>query len=210
MFEDEGYSTEKVYLKTKKQVEEATEKLFKVMSNSYPENWEEDLIPPKKEEWHEIILEIKKVISPDLGLFAMYKGEPVAIITVIPDLSEGIKKSDGKLFPFGWYHLLKNKKQTKKARGIILFVDRSFQKKGIPGYLMLKMRKNLLNLGFERVEISSISSMNKDSNGIFNWLEMKIVKKYKLFGKSVSGQELTLEDIYGIASEKVRKFKGAS
>ncbi len=206
-YEAEGYSAEKVYLKTKKQIDEATDSLFKIMSNSYPEDWEEDLMPPKKEEWRDIILEMKKVVTPDLAMFVKYKGEPVGVIAVIPDLTQGIQRAKGKLFPFGWYHLLKSQKETKKARGIILFVDERHQKRGIPGYMILKMRKNLLEAGFKKIEISSISSMNKDSNGIYQWLDMDIVKKYRLFGKSVDGSRLSVEEVYGIASEKVKKYR---
>jgi GNAT superfamily N-acetyltransferase len=206
-YEAEDYSAEKIYLKTKKQIDEATDSLFKVMSNSYPEDWEEDLMPPKKEEWRDIILEMKKVVTPDLAMFVKYKGEPVGVIAVIPDLTQGIQRAKGKLFPFGWYHLLKSQKETKKARGIILFVDERHQKRGIPGYMILKMRKNLLEAGFKKIEISSISSMNKDSNGIYQWLDMDIVKKYRLFGKSVDGSRLSVEEMYGIASEKVKKYR---
>ena len=59
-------------------------------------------------------------------------------------------------------------------------------------------------------KLSSISSMNKDTTRTYSWLNMQLVKRYKLFGKSVTEKELTLEEIYGIASEKVRKFRGAS
>ncbi|HPR95723.1 MAG TPA: hypothetical protein PK466_05285 [Thermotogota bacterium] len=210
VFESEGYSAEKIYLKTKRQIDDVNEKLYKVMFNSYPEDWEEDLVPPTKEEWREIILEMKKVLTPELGLFALHKGEPVAVIAVIPDLNRGIKEAQGKLLPFGWYHLLKEKKKTKKARGVILFIDERYQKRGLPGYLILKIRKNLMKMGFEKVELSSISSMNKDSNGAYNWLDMKLNKQYKLFGRSVTGTALTIDEIYGIASEKVKKFKGIS
>jgi hypothetical protein len=36
---------------------------------------------------------------------------------------------------------------------------------------------------------------------------MDIVKKYRLFGKSVDGSRLSVEEMYGIASEKVKKYR---
>jgi len=72
---------------------------------------------------------------------------------------------------------------------------------------MLKLRKNLKQLGFQQMELSSISAMNDTMNGVYQWLDLKVVKHYIVYGKSVTGETLGLEEIYGNAAEKVRLFQ---
>jgi len=205
MFEKRDYRIENIFLKTKKQRRRAVKNVYYLMKNSYPDIWEEDLIPPSKEEVHEIVEELKSIVDPGMALIAFHKDKPAGIAVTIPDVSKGIKKAKGKLFPFGWIHLLRSKKNTKKARGILLLVTKEYQNKGIPGYLVLNMRKNLLEMNYKTIELSSISAMNKEMTGVYEWMQLKIGKRYKVFGKSVSGNELSLEDIYGNAAGLIAK-----
>ena len=53
-------------------------------------------------------------INPEYIKFVMDKdGKMIAFSIVMPDFSHAIKKANGRLFPFGFYHLLKAKKIAK-------------------------------------------------------------------------------------------------
>jgi len=207
VFEKRGYISESVNLKTKKSTEQVVEDVYAIMNESYPDIWEEDLVAPTKDEVREMVKELKIVIDPGMAIIAKKEGKPIGVILAVPDINEGIKKAKGKILPTGWYHILKSKKDTKIARGVILFVVKAYQRQGIPGFLMLKLRKNLKQLGFQQMELSSISAMNDTMNGVYQWLDLKVVKHYIVYGKSVTGEALGLEEIYGNAAEKVRLFQ---
>jgi GNAT superfamily N-acetyltransferase len=177
------------------------------MAESYPEIWEEDLLPPTKSEIREMIKELKFVIDPGMALLVRKDNEPIGVALAVPDFNKGIKKAKGRFLPFGWYHILKSKQRTNISRGVILFVIKKYQKQGIPGYMVLKFRKNLLKLGYKKMELSSISAMNEMMNGVYEWMDLKISKEYMVFGRSVNGEQLTLEEIYGNAADKVRAFR---
>jgi len=207
IFEKRGFSAEQVNLKTKKHTQQVIEDVYTIMNESYPDIWEEDLVAPTKEEVKEMVKELKIVIDPGMGIIAKKHGKPVGIILAVPDINVGIKRAKGKILPTGWYHILKSKKETKIARGVILFVIKEYQKQGIPAFLILKLRENLKRLGYKKMELSSISAMNDTMNGVYQWFELKVIKHYRVFGRSVSGKALSLEEIYGHAADKVRSFR---
>jgi len=207
VFEKRGFSAEQVNLSTKKHTKQVIEEVYTIMNESYPDIWEEDLVAPTKEEIGEMVKELKIVIDPGMGIIAKKEGKPVGIILAVPDINEGIKRANGKILPIGWYHILKSKKDTKIARGVILFVIKEYQKQGIPAFLILKLRENLKRLGYQKMELSSISAMNDTMNGVYQWLDLKVIKHYMVFGRSVSSDPLSLEDIYGHAADKVRAFR---
>jgi GNAT superfamily N-acetyltransferase len=207
IFEKKGYRAEQANLKTKKHTQQVIDDVYTIMNESYPDIWEEDLVAPTKEEVREMVKELKIVIDPGMGIIAKKDGKPVGVILAVPDINKGIKRAKGKILPTGWYHILKSKKNTKIARGVILFVIKEYQKQGVPAFLFLKLRENLKRLGYKKIELSSISAMNDTMNGVYQWLELKVIKHYMVFGRSVSGEALSLEEIYGHAADKVRAFR---
>jgi len=58
-------------------------------------------------------------------------GKLVAFSIVMPSFSEALKKANGKLFPFGFIHLLKAKKQSKDVVFYLIGVLPEYQNKGV-------------------------------------------------------------------------------
>jgi len=55
----------------------------------------------------------------------------VAFSIVMPSFSEALQKANGKLFPFGFYHLLKAKKSSKDVLFYLIGIDPEYQSKGV-------------------------------------------------------------------------------
>jgi GNAT superfamily N-acetyltransferase len=49
----------------------------------------------------------------------------------MPSFSKALQKANGKLFPFGFYHLLKAKKKSKEVLFYLIGVDPEYQSKGV-------------------------------------------------------------------------------
>ena len=71
-------------------------------------------------------------INPEYIKFVMDKNdEIVAFSIVMPSFTEALQKAKGKLFPFGFYHLLKAKKQSKDVVFYLIGVAPEYQSKGV-------------------------------------------------------------------------------
>lgn len=55
----------------------------------------------------------------------------IAFSIVMPDFAEALKKANGSLFPFGWYHLLNAKKHSKRVAFYLIGVEPEYQNKGV-------------------------------------------------------------------------------
>ena len=49
----------------------------------------------------------------------------------MPSFSEALQKANGRLFPLGFYHLLKAKKNSKEVLFYLIGVDPEYQNKGV-------------------------------------------------------------------------------
>lgn len=74
--------------------------------------------------------ELKMILDPDLALFLEYKGEPVAVCVAVPDVNQVFARFDGRLFPFGIFHLLRRKRIIDRARLVMLGVLPEHRNKG--------------------------------------------------------------------------------
>lgn len=71
-------------------------------------------------------------INPEYIKFVLDKDDNmVAFSIVMPSFSEALQKAKGKLFPFGFYHLLKAKKESKEVLFYLIGIDPEYQSKGV-------------------------------------------------------------------------------
>lgn len=71
-------------------------------------------------------------INPEYIKFIVDKDHKIiAFSIVMPSFSEALQKANGKLFPFGFYHLLKAKKKSKDVLFYLIGVDPEYQNKGV-------------------------------------------------------------------------------
>ncbi len=71
-------------------------------------------------------------INPEYIKFVLDKDDQiVAFSIVMPSFSEALRKTNGKLFPFGFYHLLQAKKNSKDVLFYLIGIDPEYQSKGV-------------------------------------------------------------------------------
>ena len=71
-------------------------------------------------------------INPEYILFVVDKNKKlVAFSIVMPSFAEALQKANGKLFPFGFYHLLQARKNSKELLFYLIGVAPEYQNKGV-------------------------------------------------------------------------------
>jgi len=90
-------------------------------------------------------------INPEYIKFIVDKeNNMVAFSIVMPSFSEALQKANGKLFPFGFYHLLKAKKESKDVLFSLIGIDHEYQSRGVTAmifneYYKVFKEKNIQN-----------------------------------------------------------------
>lgn len=71
-------------------------------------------------------------INPEFIKFVMDKDDNmIAFAIVMPGFAQALKKANGKLFPFGFYHLLQARKKSKEVVFYLIGVTPEYQSKGV-------------------------------------------------------------------------------
>ncbi|MGV7106790.1 GTP cyclohydrolase [Flavobacterium sp. U410] len=71
-------------------------------------------------------------INPEYIKFIMDENNNMVAFTIVmPGFAEALQKAKGKLFPFGWWHLLQAKKHSKEAVFYLIGILPEYQKKGV-------------------------------------------------------------------------------
>lgn len=89
-------------------------------------------------------------INPEYIKFVINsENKIVAFAIVMPSFSEALQKANGKLFPFGIFHLLKARKNAKDVTFYLIGVDPEYQNKGVTAIIFDQYTKTFGPLGIE-------------------------------------------------------------
>ncbi|MEP0390988.1 N-acetyltransferase [Erythrobacter sp.] len=89
----------------KKDWDNEAAKILSILNDAWSDNW--GFVPLTPEEIAHTGVKLKPVIHEELNMIAELDGKPVAFMLTFPDVNYALAKSGGKLFPTGWWHLLK-------------------------------------------------------------------------------------------------------
>jgi hypothetical protein len=89
-------------------------------------------------------------INPEYIKFVEDKDQNlVAFAIVMPSFSRALQKANGKLFPFGFIHLLNARKNSKEVTFYLIGVHPDFQNKGVHAILFKEMHTTFTEKGIE-------------------------------------------------------------
>lgn len=98
-------------------------------------------------------------------MVANEQDEIVAVGLGMPSLSDALRKSRGRLFPFGWYHIIKALKAKRMTDFDLLLIGvrPDYQDKGVTALIFNEMTPYFTKYGIKRVETTAILENNKKS-----------------------------------------------
>ncbi len=89
-------------------------------------------------------------INPEYIKFIVDKDEKlIAFSVVMPSFSKALQKANGKLFPFGIYHLLKAKKESKDVYFYLIGIHPDYQNKGVTAIVFNEYYKTFTEKGID-------------------------------------------------------------
>lgn len=109
----------------------------------------------------------------------------VAFVVAMPDISNGFKKANGKLFPFGFIHILKAFKQTNQLNLLLGCVSEELQNSGLIALMAQSMYKSAKENGLTVLDSHLILEDNKKMRAVMERMEHTIYKKYRIFEKKL-------------------------
>ena len=122
-----------------------------------------------------------------VSLITDANGKLICVGISMPSLSKALQKAKGKLFPFGWLHLLKALKWKKPDTLDLMLVGvlPEYQGKGINAVLFYDLLPNYISEGYKYVETNPELEVNNKVQSQWIYFERRQHKRRRCFKKKL-------------------------
>lgn len=158
--------------------------LERVFADAWRNNW--GVVPISAEEFWTLYRRYQLFLIPELIFIAEIDGEPAGAIITMPDLNVIIKQAGGRLWPFGWWKLLRGRRHITRYRTMMMGVRPQFQRTGLPLVFLQRTKCELLRRGASLVEFSWILEDNHSTRSIIERIGGQRVQTLRLYEKALA------------------------
>ena len=173
---------------TRKQIlkENYGQKLFKLINQTYCILYGFSLLSEKQiDQFVDTYLSL--IDARMLTFVEDENGDLIAAGISMPSLASALQKCNGELFPFGWWHLMKNMfiKKPDTLDLLLIGVRPDYQNKGVPTLVICDLIEVYNKLGFKYAETNAMLETNTAVQALWAPFEKEQHKKRWIFGKEI-------------------------
>lgn len=159
-------------------------KLRKVYNDSNVDNW--GFLPLDEIQFRYMANDLKKLIKSENVWVVEKDSRFIGYSLAVPDFNQVFKKiKNGRLFPSGWWYLLRPEKKINRCRVMILGVLPEFRNKGIDWCLYAHIAQYAKSSGHEIGEACYVMQSNRSMLKMLHVLGGKQVHDYAVYGGDV-------------------------
>ncbi len=126
----------------------------------------------------------------DLNLVTFINNEQdemVAFGVMLPSMSVAMQKSDGKFFPFGWWHMLRALvfKKTDTVDMLLIAVRDDYKAKGVPALIIADLFPRVQKYGFKYAETNPELETNNAVQNLWTNFEHRQHRRRRIYGRGL-------------------------
>lgn len=164
--------------------------VLSILNDAWSDNW--GFVPFTPEEVAYAGKKLKPIVHEELNMIAEVEGRPVAFMLTFPDMNHVLDRVNGKLFPMGWFHILRwlRKPRGSDMRVPLMGVLKEFQNSRMASQLAFMMisyirREANGTFGSMRGELGWILEDNQGMVAIADTIESTVNREYAIYEKSL-------------------------
>lgn len=143
-------------------------------------------MPVTEHEMDEFANRYLYLINPKfIKIIANEKNELVSFIIGMPDISKGLQKSKGFLFPFGLLHIFRAYKKSDQLNLLLGAVDPDYRARGLDAIMAIKMIESAKSLGIKKVDSHLELEHNSKVRAEMEKLGGRVYKRYRVYQKDL-------------------------
>ncbi len=162
-----------------------------ILNDAWSDNW--GFVPFTPAEVAYAGKKLRPIIHEELNMIAELDGRPVAFMLTFPDVNDALAKIGGKLFPFGWVHMLRWLRHPKGAgmRVPLMGVLKELHNSRLASqlvFMMIEAIRSQANTSFQstRGEIGWILDDNQGMIAIADTIQSKINREYAVYARALA------------------------
>ena len=133
----------------------------------------------ERAEFEHLAYGFKSILDPKLCFIVEIGGKAAGLSINLPDLNQVVKKMNGSVLPFGWWHYLRRKRTINRARIFMLGVKQEYQHLPLGALLYAKIWEHGLETSYVGAEASLILATNHRMRGPTEKFGGRIYKTYR-------------------------------
>ena len=165
----------------KKNLENEVRGFMDVYNEAWGDNW--GFVPITDAEVEFQAKNLKPVLDEDWAFIAERDGEVVGAALTLPDINQVLKKMNGRLLPFGWWHFLTGRRKIDRVRVFALGVKPQYQHLGIAASFYIRHIETTAPTGSCGVTPGWILETNEPMNRAMEGMGGEVVKRYRIYEK---------------------------
>jgi GNAT superfamily N-acetyltransferase len=143
-------------------------------------------VPMSEEEMKKFAAQYLPILDPAfVKVIVDQSDEVISFVVSMPDMSKGIQKAKGKLFPFGFVHILNSAKKTKQLDLLLGAVKPNYRGKGLTAVLGQSLMRTATQRGLETMDSHLILETNRLMCAECENVGGKIYKRYRVYKKAL-------------------------
>jgi GNAT superfamily N-acetyltransferase len=167
----------------KRDLENEVRRFMDVYNEAWGRNW--GFVPITEAEVKFQAKNLKPVLDENWAMIAELDGKVIGAALTLPDVNQALKKMNGKLFPFGWWHFLRRKRYIDRLRVFALGVKSDYQHLGVAAALYERHVESAADPGPPGGHMGWILESNKAMNRAMEGMGGVVVKTYRVYEKAL-------------------------
>ena len=178
------YNLKSINFKSTKQIIPYVDKMFELLNITYSPLQTYVTIKQYQIDFYKE--KFIKYIHPDfIKCVVDIEGNLIAFLITMPSFSRALKKVNGKLFPFGFLHILKAQHFNNRVSLYLIGVDPKYQSKGATAILFNDLQQTFNKRGIVEVETNPELVENKAIQAFWKNYESTLHKRRATFTKKI-------------------------
>jgi GNAT superfamily N-acetyltransferase len=170
----------------KRDMESEVASFMDVYNEAWGDNW--GFVPITEAEVAFQAKNLKPVLDEDWAMIAEKDGEVVGAALTLPDVDQAIRKMNGRVLPFGWWHFVRRKRYIDRLRVFALGVKHDYQHLGVAAALYVRHVETAGRPGqIKGGHMGWILETNEAMNRAMEGMGGRIVQRYRIYERALSG-----------------------
>jgi hypothetical protein len=159
--------------------------IFTLMNECYMASNIYGYAPLSEKEMEDLAARYLPVVDPRFVKVVLKDDEPASFIIAMPDMTAGIQKCRGRLFPFGFIHVLRAAKRTKQLDLMLGAIKEKYRGFGLDALMGFKTLEAAWEAGYEYMDTHHELEVNVRVRAEMERMGGKLYKKFRVYTKNL-------------------------
>lgn len=179
------YELEVIHFSSSKEIIPYVDDMFGLLNKTY--NGLSTFVPIQQYQIDHYKEKYIKFINPNyIKCIEDKYGKLIAFSVSMPSFNEALKKANGSLFPFGFFHLLRARSKNTKAAFYLIGIDPEYQNKGVTALIFQEMQDLFNRNGILEVETNPELEENKAIQQLWKNYDHELHKRRRTYKKDLN------------------------